>query len=215
MKRFPRTTVAAALLLLATGLAWACGGDNGGTTAPILGQIEATVMADGAAAAGVTLRLFEAGGTAELASRTTTTGGVATFGSLDPGSYDVEVEIPLGRQLAAGEQVRKSVNVVASQTASVDFALVEGDGTAVEEVGLTANFVFTPAELTISAGTTVRWVNQANVFHTITPDGHTEWSRATVEQQGDSFSHTFDTPGVYPYFCEPHQPTMTGTITVQ
>ena len=30
---------------------------------------------------------------------------------------------------------------------------------------------------------------------------------------GDTFSHTFDTAGDFPYYCTPH-PWMTGTVTV-
>ena len=70
--------------------------------------------------------------------------------------------------------------------------------------------------MTIQPGTTIRWVNAANIFHTVTPDGHTEFARATFSQTGDSFEHTFTTPGTYDYFCEPHVGFgMRGTIIVQ
>ena len=49
----------------------------------------------------------------------------------------------------------------------------------------------------------------------MTPDGHSEWTSATIADNGDTFIHTFDTPGTYQYFCQPHVGQgMTGTITV-
>lgn len=75
---------------------------------------------------------------------------------------------------------------------------------------------FVPDEPTIAAGTTVRWVNDSNLFHTITPQGHSEWQRQTTSQQGIVFEHTFQSAGTFPYFCEPHQAQgMQGEITVQ
>ncbi|MGH7549665.1 MAG: plastocyanin/azurin family copper-binding protein [Gemmatimonadota bacterium] len=77
-------------------------------------------------------------------------------------------------------------------------------------------FSFEPAEPMIPVGTTVRWVNDSNLFHTVTPEGHSEWQRQTTTQQGVVFEHTFQNAGMFPYFCEPHRTDgMTGSITVQ
>ena len=54
------------------------------------------------------------------------------------------------------------------------------------------------------------------MLHTVTPDGHTEWARWETTSTGQSFEHTFNTPGTYDYYCEPHRGMgMTGSITVQ
>ena len=77
------------------------------------------------------------------------------------------------------------------------------------------DFTFSRPNLTISAGTEVRWVNAGVMLHTVTPDGHSEWSAANLATTGATFTHTFDTPGTYEYYCEPHLGSgMTGTITV-
>lgn len=56
--------------------------------------------------------------------------------------------------------------------------------------------------LTVKAGTTVSWVNQDDQQHTVTAvDGSFDSGFLT---QGEVFSHTFDTPGEYEYFCMPH-----------
>lgn len=86
----------------------------------------------------------------------------------------------------------------------------------VVEISLTQVNTFEPGEVTIAPGTTVRWINAAPIFHTITPDGHEEWLRATLDDTGDTFEHTFEEAGIFPYFCEVHENVgMTGTITVQ
>lgn len=74
---------------------------------------------------------------------------------------------------------------------------------------------FSQSQVTIEPGTTVRWVNQGDIFHTVTPDGNDEWARTTFDNAGDTFEHTFETEGEFPYFCEPHQSLgMVGTIRV-
>jgi plastocyanin len=75
---------------------------------------------------------------------------------------------------------------------------------------------FTPPNLQVTAGTTVTWVNGTpGTTHTITPQGHTQWQRVETSAAGTVLTVTFSTPGTYNYFCEPHGPTMSGTITVQ
>jgi plastocyanin len=75
---------------------------------------------------------------------------------------------------------------------------------------------FSPGQVTITPGSTIRWVNQGNIVHTVTPDGHDEWERATFSSDGDTFSHTFTEEGVYAYYCEPHRGVgMVGTIRVE
>lgn len=79
------------------------------------------------------------------------------------------------------------------------------------------NFSFVPADLTIQAGDIVQW-NWSAGFHTVTsgppcsPDGLFD---APLDPSHPNFSHLFDTPGTYPYFCRPHcLMGMTGTIIV-
>lgn len=91
------------------------------------------------------------------------------------------------------------------------------DGT---QVTLTASFFFSPSDLTIDPGTTVRWVSNTATEHTITPANASQpgvWSRVSTSQSGTVLTHTFTVAGqVYNYFCEPHQATgMTGVIRVR
>lgn len=217
MQLLHRPTLAAATLLAAAGLALSCDdGNGGGTGTEDPATISATVTADGSNRSGVTVLLFEPGGTTATSTATTGSNGVATFSNLDAGSYEVEIQVPAGFDLGSNEQGRKPVSVMAGQTADVPFSLVSLQSGGTVEISLTTNNTFSNPNVTITAGTTVRWTNDIDRFHTITPDGHTEWQRVTMNQAGDTFSHTFNTAGTFDYFCEPHVDLgMTGTITVQ
>jgi plastocyanin len=76
--------------------------------------------------------------------------------------------------------------------------------------------------ITIRAGSTIRWVNQSGLFHTITPQNTAQagvWQRAETAANGTVLEHTFSTAGqTYNYRCEPHSSSFTsgmvGTITV-
>jgi plastocyanin len=76
------------------------------------------------------------------------------------------------------------------------------------------NFAFTPAQITISPGTTVTWVNRDDIPHTVTDAADMKSFRSTPLDTGDAFSHLFATPGTYRYFCSLHA-HMQGTIVVR
>lgn len=81
------------------------------------------------------------------------------------------------------------------------------DATAVK----IANFTFGPKELNVKAGTTVTWINEDDIPHTIvSPNNY----RSKALDTNDAFSFTFTTPGTYKYFCSLH-PHMTGTVVVE
>jgi plastocyanin len=60
---------------------------------------------------------------------------------------------------------------------------------------------FRPARIEVTAGTTVVWRNDDDVAHTVTA-------------RNGSWGRTFDTPGTYAFYCQPH-PEMTGTLVVK
>jgi plastocyanin len=61
---------------------------------------------------------------------------------------------------------------------------------------------FSPASITVSAGTTVTWRHQGSGSHTITADDGAFNSGSITA--GETFSFTFTTPGEYGYYCEFH-----------
>ena len=72
-------------------------------------------------------------------------------------------------------------------------------------------FSFDPSVLTVNIGTTVRWTNNHTINHTATSDG-SFWDSGTLIP-GQSFLHTFDSAGNFPYSCTFH-PSMTASVTV-
>lgn len=71
---------------------------------------------------------------------------------------------------------------------------------------------FTPANLTIAAGTKVTWVNEDTQPHTVTD--RTAVFRSAALDTKDSFSFTFTSAGDFTYFCTIH-PMMVGHIVVK
>ncbi len=74
------------------------------------------------------------------------------------------------------------------------------------------NFAFTPAKLTVPAGTQVTWTNRDDIPHTVVSDDKSIKSKAL--DTDEKFTFTFTKPGTYSYFCSIH-PKMQGTIVVE
>jgi len=68
---------------------------------------------------------------------------------------------------------------------------------------------YMPASIEIATGTTVTWTNQDSFVHTVT-DVNNKFDSQFM-QPGASWSHTFDTKGIYNYFCTLH-PWMKGSV---
>ncbi|HMJ84783.1 MAG TPA: metallophosphoesterase [Vicinamibacterales bacterium] len=73
------------------------------------------------------------------------------------------------------------------------------------------NFSFAPATTSVPVGTTITWTNRDDVPHNIVS---TEQKfKSPVLDTDEQFSHRFEAPGSYKYFCSIH-PKMTGRIVV-
>jgi len=92
-------------------------------------------------------------------------------------------------------------------------------GSSVVDIAIRNN-LFVPAQKTVSVGTTVRWTNDdpvemENDFHTVDsgrPMSPTTLFNKTFTAKDQSEQYTFNSPGVFPYYCARHGET--GTITV-
>lgn len=126
-----------------------------------------------------------------------------------------------------------------SATTSGCLEAVVGSGLDEEDfdVGMSAN-AFLPERYEASVGETVVWGNNGSRSHTVTaydsglPDGadffasggfpDTESAREAWRTGGDgnldpgeTFAHTFETPGEHHYFCIPHERKgMVGLVVV-
>lgn len=73
-------------------------------------------------------------------------------------------------------------------------------------------YTFSPAQITVSAGTKIIWKNKDKVAHTVTSSD--KKFDSGLFGQDKEWSYTFDTPGEYSYFCIPH-PNMTAKVMVK
>ena len=84
-------------------------------------------------------------------------------------------------------------------------------------VGPSCGFCFSPSEVTINPGDTVRWTWSSSGHSTTSgspgsPNGI--WDSGILNQ-GAMFTHTFNSVGSFPYYCTPHGSLgMVGTVTV-
>jgi plastocyanin len=86
----------------------------------------------------------------------------------------------------------------------------QGPGTTANEVAV-QQFQFKPETVTVAAGTTVTWTNQDGFDHSVVD--RQETFRGDPFGSGETFTHTYDDPGTYEYFCGIHN-SMTGTVVV-
>lgn len=105
------------------------------------------------------------------------------------------------------------------------------------DIGMSTN-AFRPKEFTTSVGETVTWKNTSSRAHTVTgesgtfPEGAAYFASGGFDSEdaakkgwnnrkgaiepGQTFEHTFETPGRYGYICIPHVAGgMVGTIVVE
>jgi amicyanin len=74
-----------------------------------------------------------------------------------------------------------------------------------------SNFAMEPAQVTVTAGTTVTWTNHDDEPHTVVAEDGT--FRSPALDTGATYSFTFAAPGTYDYTCSIH-PFMTATVVV-
>ncbi len=74
------------------------------------------------------------------------------------------------------------------------------------------SFGFSPASLTITAGTTIIWKNISSAPHTVTSDDGTTFDSGTIPV-GGTFRFKFTTSGTFSYHCNYH-PYMRAKIVV-
>jgi plastocyanin len=126
---------------------------------------------------------------------------------------------------------------VAGVTAGFAGCIGGSAGSGDYDVGMTARR-FDPEVLTVEPGATVVWRNTSTITHTVSAyddglpeaaeyfatgdvaseeEARSDWigARTGALFQGETYEHTFEIPGVYSYFCVPHEPGgMIGRITV-
>jgi plastocyanin len=117
-------------------------------------------------------------------------------------------------RLAAARFAPGRAVVVAMLLGPVVGALLALNVVSAEEANVVTidNFTFSPPELTVAAGTTVKWINHDDIPHSVVENNKAFRSKAL--DTDDSYSFTFASTGTFSYFCGLH-PHMVGKIIVK
>ena len=115
---------------------------------------------------------------------------------------------------AAARFVPGRAVIVAMLLGPVVGAMLAFGAVAAQDVNVVTidNFTFSPKELTVAVGTTVRFVNHDDIPHTVVEKKLSFRSKAL--DTDDAYSYTFATAGSFDYFCGLH-PHMVGKIIVR
>jgi amicyanin len=125
-------------------------------------------------------------------------------------SYAVSAEAESGTRTA---NARLASDSTASGSTAVKFASPTQQPTTVE-VDI-VDFAYSPATLTVKAGTTVKWTNRDSAPHDVVArQSSPNAPDSNLLSKGETYSFTFNVPGTYEYFCTPHASFMDGTVVV-
>jgi plastocyanin len=130
-------------------------------------------------------------------------------------TVDADVEEPVTDDAEATGDAEANDADADTETDDAD-AEAEGDDAVATDEVVARNINFEPADIEVEAGTTVTWVNEDSVDHTVTsgpagdPDGMFD---EPLQSDGDDVTVTFDEAGTFAYYCDLHR-TMIGTVTV-
>lgn len=102
-------------------------------------------------------------------------------------------------------------------TSLLGFGFVASVGAAVNTPVSIKSFQYMPGEVTVAKGTTVQWTNQDQILHTATsgtPGAPSGAFGGEMDGVGKTFSHQFNQPGEYAYYCTRHE-SMLGKVIVR
>jgi plastocyanin len=139
--------------------------------------------------------------------------------------------VPASTPANAGRLTRRRLIGMALTSVGMAPVLTACASVTAEErvlIQMTADNRFAPSGVTIPLGSTVVWQNASTGRHTATcdpalaeaaadvvlPAGAAAWGSGDL-YTGQTWEHTFTTPGTYLYFCRHHEREgMLGTIAV-
>ena len=109
---------------------------------------------------------------------------------------------------SSSAQASSTTTTAPRSTTTVPTTTVPGQVDIVE-------YDFTPGTITVKVGERVTWLNRDSVDHwVISAPGTPQPFDLGRQGSAASASHTFDTKGTYPYFCNLHN-YMKGEVIVQ
>jgi plastocyanin len=140
-------------------------------------------------------------------SRSGFTGVVIVSGSTGTGTPGATGTTTPG---ATGTTTPGTTGTTTPGTTTTGTPQVTGTPGGLAQVNIFNDDGFSPANITVQSGTTVRWTNYHDDEHTVTSPGN--FNSGDIHQ-GQSWQFTFVVNGTYNYFCAYHA-EMQGTVTV-
>lgn len=130
-------------------------------------------------------------------------GGAAPYAGMMAAPYNRPMNSWQGRPAAVVAQAEQPISTGAGSD----------NDAAVENITVRINGMrFEPASIRVSPGTTVTWVHESPMPHTIS--GNVDGLGSSTLYKGQTYSHTFNKDGLYNYYCGIH-PSMTGSVVVE
>ncbi|NHN49755.1 halocyanin domain-containing protein [Halostella sp. JP-L12] len=149
-------------------------------------------------------------------------GGGGEDGGMDDTETETETETETdggGNETDGGGGGNAEVDEFLSDTSNYDSIQDETGSSevsvAVGAEGNDGNFAFEPAAIEVDAGTDVvwEWTGQGGQHNVVDEDG--EFESELTEEEGFTFTHTFEEAGTYLYACTPHRSLgMKGAVVV-
>ena len=128
-----------------------------------------------------------------------------------PGAYAGMMPVPYNRPMQSWQNRPATVVAQAQQSAPTS-ASSDNDAAGESITVRISGMRFEPASITVKPGTTVTWVHESPMPHTIT--GNASGLGSSTLYNGQTYSHTFEKDGLFNYYCEIH-PSMTGSVVVE
>ena len=179
-------------------------GPGGGTDTPT--ATETTTPAPTSTAPGET-----------TADETQDSMGDGTTTGTEPPSTEAETEpdATTGERATATETTTEQTETTPGETTTETSTSEPAESKTVALEG----FAFNPVRAFVDPGTTVRWVNEDSAAHDVTSaqfhDAAESWDFSQGLSGGASVSYTFESAGVYEYYCTIHgRSSMCGVIVV-
>jgi plastocyanin len=133
----------------------------------------------------------------------------APYAGMMAGPYHRPLPVEQGRAEITGNPAPAAARAGDSTQATANSQVTQADDSVTVRIN---GMRFQPANITVKPGTTVTWIQESRMPHTVS--GQSGGLRSSTLYNGHKFSHTFDAAGQYDYYCELH-PSMKGTVVVE
>lgn len=157
-----------------------------------------------------------AGGTAVAALTAGCSGGGGD------GSDGGDSEPPDRETVSVDDQTASTIDDYLSGTSNYDGDVLDYTGSnPTVDVGASGNggnYAFGPAALAVSTGTTItwEWTGRGQQHNVVEEEGGYGYESNRAIEEGTTYEHTFEEPGLSLYVCTPHSSLgMNGAVVVR